>query len=211
MQKCKYHVSLQPVSNWGFPANTHPILLELGKELNCGPTMFKFLQTNFMEGKFDIPFVKIAGKEGTYNMKEIVYVDSRIQSMGAELTYKLNSRKADMKMTDEQYTILHSDSKLDANITTDGFWGSIRDYPQFDIYQEILKQRWFGKDINTCGVHTYDFDNTLLRPVQVQFQATESIFNKYFPTEFFYVESLQNPLGAVEAFLNFTIASPQNC
>ncbi|KAK6178033.1 hypothetical protein SNE40_012872 [Patella caerulea] len=69
-------VSLDTPTGFGLPLGTHPIILELGRELNCGPVIFKFLQTNFMEAKFDIPFVQIENNPGIFNLKQVVYVDS---------------------------------------------------------------------------------------------------------------------------------------
>ncbi|KAK6178032.1 hypothetical protein SNE40_012871 [Patella caerulea] len=116
-----------------------------------------------------------------------------------------------MEMTDSLYKINHENSTLQANITEDGNWGTVEDLPNFNFYEAVLRQTWFGKDIHTCGQHTYNLSDANVKPVKATLQATAGIFNDYFPLSKFIVESIHQPLGAVEAYMNFTIASPQKC
>ncbi|KAK3095628.1 hypothetical protein FSP39_016904 [Pinctada imbricata] len=73
-------VDLAPITWPGWNQDHHPVVMEIGEELDCGPSDVPRLRSNFMEYKFDIPFVmSITNRSKVFNYKQVLYENNKIE------------------------------------------------------------------------------------------------------------------------------------
>lgn len=193
----------------------HPVLMEIGRELDCGPIFTSWLRSNFLEYKFDIPFVQREAGGEALNYKVVLYEDSEINSVSSDLVYKLNATKATMAMTNASYTITKNTARFSASFSSNITWFSASAMPEFQVYEDIAKLKWFGgKGPETCAEHHYNFSTAEIRPAAVlSMSFTPDLLNSLFPE--FRLQT--NPLsgidlfGSVEVMTDFTMSLPRPC
>ena len=189
--------------------------MEIGEEFDCGPVAIPPLRSNFMEYKFDIPYVTSKSNKKTFNYKQVLYENSRVNSASSKLFYKLNATYANITKDATSYNISIPSGVLSAKFSSNSTWYSTKDVPQFQQYQKIMSQPWFGgKGLQTCAVHNYDFKNALVRPATVSaLSFSPALLNSFFTAYDYYVFPLgqEYPFGAVQVQINFTMSLPMNC
>lgn len=198
-----------------WPGDKHPVLMEIGRELDCGPTHPSWLRSNFLEYKFDIPFVRREGGGAPLNYKVVLYEDSEVNSVSSKLVYKLNATKATMRMTDTTYTISKNNARFSAAFSSNITWFSASAMPEFQVYKDIARLEWFGgRGPVTCAEHHYDFESAKIRPAAVlSMTLTPDLLNKFFPEYKFRTNPLSGIefFGSIEVMTNFTMSLPHAC
>ncbi|VDI11401.1 Hypothetical predicted protein, partial [Mytilus galloprovincialis] len=201
----------------GFPPNQHPVLFEIGKEFNCGPSVSSALRSDFLEFKFEIPFVSsFKSKTSVLNYKQRLFESSSLNSISSNIMYGLDASKANMNMSDSSYEIKLNQDTFKANFsTTDNQpWIRVRDFSFFKPYETIMNMAWFGRrKYGVCAEHNYDFDTALVKPSRAHLMFNKSMINPYFPHENYDVDQLSsnNLFGAVQIKINFTMTLPETC
>ncbi|XP_062614524.1 uncharacterized protein LOC134276287 [Saccostrea cucullata] len=202
-----------PWRTW--PEDKHPVLMEIGRELDCGLVFPPWLRSDFLEYKFDIPFVRRQTGGDPLNYKLVLYEDSEINSISSGVAYKLNATKATMAMTNNSYTISKNGAKFSSQFSSNKTWFTTSAMPEFQIYRDIADLTWFGgRGLETCAQHHYDFSSARIRPAAVlSMTFNPSLLNNYFPD--FHLRT--NPLsgvdlfGSIEILANFTMSLPHSC
>lgn len=200
----------------GFPENAHPVLFEIGKEYNCGPIVSSALRSDFLEFKFEIPFVTSSKSKEPLNYKQRLYESTELNSISSKLMYGLNASKAKMNMTDTTYGVLFDNNKFIANFSSDNNpgWINAKDFALIKPYRDIMNLWWFGRqDKNICAQHKYDFDSALIRPSVANLRFDKSLINAFFPGDKYHVNPLSadDLYGAVQININFTMTFPEKC
>lgn len=201
----------------GFPPNQHPVLFEIGKEVDCGPSMSSALRSDFLEFKFEIPFVTSPkSKFNVLNYKQRLFESSFLNSVSSKIMYGLDASRAKMQMTNTSYHIDFDGLIFKANFSEadDPLWINARDFPLFKPYEVIMNLTWFGRrSFGVCAQHYYDFDTALVRPSNSFIAFNKSMINPYFPLEKYSVSMLSagNMFGAIQIKVNFTMTLPEIC
>jgi hypothetical protein len=198
-----------------WPEDKHPILMEIGREQDCGLIFPSWLRSNFLEYKFDIPFVQSKSGGTPLNYKVVLYEDSAVNSISSDAAYKLNATKASMTMTDNSYTITKNGAMFSALFSSNNTWFPASAMPEFGVYKDIANLKWFGGGgLQTCAEHHYDFATARIRPAAaVNITFTPNLLNTYFPAYSFQTNPLCgiNSFGSIEIVTNFTMSLPQSC
>ncbi|XP_061174839.1 uncharacterized protein LOC133183983 [Saccostrea echinata] len=198
-----------------WPENKHPILMEIGRELDCGLVFPPWLRSNFLEYKFDIPFVQRKTGGDPLNYKAVLYEDSEINSISSGVAYKLNATKATMKMTNHSYTISKNGAKFSSQFSSNITWFTASAMPEFQVYKDVANLTWFGgRGLETCAQHHYDFGSARIRPAAVlSMTFTPSLLNNFFPDYRFRTNPLSgiDLFGSIEIVANFTMSLPHSC
>ncbi|XP_063420880.1 uncharacterized protein LOC134706102 [Mytilus trossulus] len=199
----------------GFPPNQHPVLFEIGKEYNCGPSVSSALRSDFLEFKFEIPFVtSLKSKKSVLNYKQKLFESSSLNSISSNIMYGLDASKANMNMSDSSYEIKLNQDTFIANFSTtdDQPWIRVREFSFFKPYETIMNLTWFGRrKYGVCAEHNYDFGTALVKPSRAHLMFNKSMINPYFPHENYDVDQLSsnNLFGAVQIKINFTMTLPK--
>ncbi|XP_038046759.1 uncharacterized protein LOC119720966 [Patiria miniata] len=213
-------MALADVSLPGLGADQHPVVLEIGTEHNAGPIGIPtWLLPTFPEFKLDIPYLIASAPSSdsattNLNYKSIIYTDSSILNAASRLQYNLNASKADMKQTDNSYTVNFDGHTFTANFESSGSYQSPDKFPNFSTYNHIMSQTWFGsyqRDRKTCADHHYQFDTIQVRPASMTVQAAKGVLDVHFPEGQIKTPDLTKALGTVEVLAHFTITQPYDC
>ncbi|CAC5404319.1 unnamed protein product [Mytilus coruscus] len=201
----------------GFPPSQHPVLFEIGTEYNCGPSVSSALRSDFLEFKFEIPFVtSFKSKTSVLNYKQRLFESSSLNSISSNIMYGLDASRANMNMSDSSYEIKLNQATFKSNFssTDNQTWISVRDYSFLKPYETIMNMTWFGRrKFGVCAQHYYDFDTALVKPSRALLMFNKSMINPYFPHGNYYVDQLSNNnlFGAVQIKINFTMTLPEAC
>lgn len=198
-----------------WPEDKHPVLMEIGREQDCGLIFPSWLRSNFLEYKFDIPFVQSKSGGNPLNYKVVLYEDSQVNSISSDVAYKLNATKAAMKMTENSYTISKNGAIFSALFSSNNTWFTASAMPEFQVYKDVANLKWFGgRGLETCAQHHYDFSSARIRPAAVlNMTFTPDLLNTFFPVYGFHRNPLSgiDSFGSIEIVTNFTMSLPQSC
>jgi hypothetical protein len=197
------------------PTGKAIIVLEMGKEHNCGPIWPPSLRTNFGEFKLEIPFVNLSKSQfSPFMYKGLILQDKEAEVLGSELVYDLNAQLAKLQMNATSYVINMNGKSLVAvfqNVSGHENFKNASDYPEFNVYKQISSQSWFGKSDTRCARHSYDFDHALVRPVTMSLTASNGLFPSFNLSGNATARGINYPLGVAEVWANFTISAPSSC
>ncbi|XP_065839202.1 uncharacterized protein [Oscarella lobularis] len=184
--------------------------LEMGREHDCGPIGLKALRKDFMEFKFEIPWVQIANTSKIVTYKKKIYQDNEEEVLGSRI-YGLNASRAEIEMNATDYTIDTTKFHATFKNTTPSFAPASK-YPNFAIYETIVNQTWFGDaTAKTCAQHHYDFTTAIVRPANASITIRGESLEANLPETFSARGIDASPFGVAEVWLNFTMTTPFAC
>ncbi|CAE6518108.1 unnamed protein product, partial [Rhizoctonia solani] len=144
----------------GLAADSHPIMFELGREVNAGPPFLEI--ESFQQANINIPYV---ARIGSFPSKPFLYkrhmmIDDAIDAAGSWLVFGINTTLNTFVPTDSS-----NSSSYDYQVTgvlkakvQPAISGSI----PVESFKSVARLPWFG-DFPTCAQHSYNFANPVER------------------------------------------------
>lgn len=199
-----------PIGMHGITAGKHPVVIEMGKERKCGPMFFP---QNFMEFKFEIPYVRAVDSSDDVVYKQKIVVDNYLNVIFTGILYKINTSFAKIEMTENSYSFSMKGGAFDAAVTDTGEWGGFEDNPELELYETIANMPWSGdNNVKICAQHNYRFPDIQSRPVAMDIALNWNVVHSGMGFDgSFSTPPITNSLSAIEVIVDTTISSPQPC
>ncbi|KAI8811116.1 hypothetical protein BJ742DRAFT_867279 [Cladochytrium replicatum] len=176
-------------------AATHPINIELGREIKAGSLGITF---DFQEAKIQVPNVKRIDDDTSFVYKKSIFVDSGFQSFSSNLVYGLNT-------TTQTFVPANSAAAPNYNYEVTGvISGKFKPATKagsLDAYTATASSPWFATK-DSCARHVYDFTAPVQAPVFLE--GTLDILENSPIKGSYSVE-------AMHASFQFGILYPQSC
>ena len=107
-------VSLEEKQNIVFGEGSYFLWWELGIQRDCGPSWSSWFRSSFHEAKCTVPFVfhPDRGNEKLLNIKERVFLDNYVNSLGSRFLHNLDTPCVSITFTDNQYSFSYQGKQL---------------------------------------------------------------------------------------------------
>lgn len=193
-------------------AGKHPVIFEMGKERKCGPIFPLFLRQNFLEFKFEIPFVTASHSSNQLVYKNNIIMDNYLNVLFTEPLYRLNTSFSKIEMTKDSYSLNLDGKQFEATVTDTGEWGGLDGHPELDVYRRMMNMPWTGdSNIKICAQHNYRFSGIQSRPVAMHLALDWNVLTARKGVDSFSTPSITDSLSAIEVIVDTTISAPLSC
>jgi len=201
--------------NSEIPPGYHPVIFELGHQQECHWKYLPILNLNFLELKYEIPFVKSLHNGYPRESKPIIYMDSEVNEYASQLVYGLPSVIAEMSFDTDKlvFTTNSSGNFLRSEFTTEFSWLSQNTSAQFAAFSSLNSFPWLcnpplaGEE---CASNYYDWELMKIRPLKTKCSFSQGFFPGL-PAASFTTDYPQLFLGASEVIVDLYISSPYTC